>query len=424
VTLADTVADTAAPRAQSRWCRSCGAPLDRVFVDLGDTPPSQAFLPADKLDAPEPRYPLDVRICDHCLLVQLPEYVPPEDIFVEYAYFSSFSTSWIEHARRYVEAVIDRFGLDARSRVFEVASNDGYLLQHFLAAGIPATGIEPARNVGAVAVARGIPTIPEFFSTRLAQRLVVEGPADLIVANNVFAHVPDLNDFTGGLKTLLAPHGVITIEVQHLVRLIEGVEFDTIYHEHFSYYTLLSAERVLARHGLRVFDVEEIPTHGGSLRLYVAHDTSGRTASDRLIALRAREHDGGYDTLDGYTGFARDVARVRDELRHLLLEAHANGRSIAGYGAPAKANTLLSYCDIGPALLPFTVDRNPYKHGRYTPGTHIPVRPVEDLIEARPDLILILPWNLTEEIVGQLAETPVGGAGFIVPIPRPVVIRA
>jgi SAM-dependent methyltransferase len=404
-------------------CRSCSAPLERIFVDLGMSPPCEDFLTAERLADPEQFYPLDVRICDGCLLVQLPEHLRAEDIFTEYAYFSSYSDSWVEHARRFVDEIVERLSLGAGSRVVEVASNDGYLLRHVLRKGIPALGIEPARNIARAASAAGIPTIPEFLTRALAEEIVQrEGSADLVVANNVFAHVPDLNDFTAGLQVLLAPRGVLTIEVAHLVRLIEGNQFDTIYHEHFMYYTLLSAEQTLARHGLRVFDVEELPTHGGSLRLFVVHAESPLPGTRRLEELREREIAGGYGTPEGYAGFGRRVEATKRELLALLIEEKTAGRSIAGYGAPGKGNTLLNYCGIRTDFVDYLVDRNPYKHGRFTPGTRIPIHPPERLRETRPDRVLVLPWNLQAEIVAQLGYIREWGGQLIIPIPHATTV--
>ena len=405
--------------AVGRTCRSCGAPLETLFVDLGMSPLCERFLTADQLDDMEPFYPLDVRICDACLLVQVPTYVSADEIFREYGYFSSFSDSWVEHARRYAGAMVASLRLDADSRIVEIASNDGYLLQHFIAAGIPVLGVEPARNIAREAVARGIPTLAEFFGAELARRLVAEGGrADLVVANNVFAHVPDLNDFTGGLAILLKPGGTLTIEVQYLVRLIEGNQFDTIYHEHFMYYTVLSAQRALGRHGLRVFDVEELPTHGGSIRLFVAHADDPRPPSAGLDAVRSRERDAGYDDVTGYAGFSAKVAETKRSLLDFLIGARRAGASIVGYGAPGKGNTLLNYCGVRTDFLDYTVDLNPYKQGRFLPGTHIPILKPERIAETLPDYVLILPWNLRAEITGQLAYVRDWGGRFVVPIPQ------
>jgi len=399
-------------------CRLCGASLETTFVDLGMSPLCERFLTADQLDDMEPFYPLHVRICSSCLLVQLPSYVPPDEIFREYYYFSSYSDSWVAHARTFAEAMIERLDLGPQSRVVEVASNDGYLLQHFLARDIPVLGIDPARNIAEVARARGIPTVDEFFGRQLAAEIRGEhGPADLIVANNVYAHVPDLDDVTAGLAALLADGGTLSIEVQHLPRLVERNEFDTIYHEHFSYFTLRTASAALARHGLRVIDVEELSTHGGSFRVLAAHDADRRPPSPRVAALLEREAAAGYDSVAGHAGFAERVAATKRALLAFLISEREAGHSIAGYGAPGKANTLLNYCGIGPDLLPFTVDRNPHKHGRFTPGMHIPIRPPEALDEARPDVVLVLPWNLRSEIAAQLAPLRATGTRLVVPIP-------
>ncbi len=410
--------------AASRACRGCGAPLDRLFVDLGMSPPCETFPTASQLNDAEVFYPLDVRICDRCLLVQLPAYIAPEDTFREYAYFSSFSTSWVDHAARFVDEAVDRQGLDAGSRVVEVASNDGYLLQHVIARGIPALGVEPARNVASAAREKGVPTIDEFFGRRLAATIAADGGrADLLVANNVWAHIPDLEDFTAGLADLLAPRGLASIEVAYLARLIDHNEFDTIYHEHFMYYTLTSAITVLARHGLRVMDVEELATHGGSLRLWIVHDDDPRSTTDNVEALLDAERSAGYDRADGYEGFAPKVQTVKRDLLDFLIAERRAGRRIAGYGAPGKANTLLNYCGIRTDLIDFMVDRNPYKHGRFTPGTHIPILAPDALDEHRPDVIVVMPWNLRDEIVPFLAERCRWGARAAIAIPRLEVIE-
>ncbi len=402
-----------------RRCRSCDAPLERLFVDLGMSPPCEDFLTEERLHVPETFYPLDVRICDACLLVQLPTYLSAQSIFSEYAYFSSYSDSWVEHAARLVDEGVRRQHLDAGSRVIEVASNDGYLLQHVLALGIPALGIEPAANIAAAADAKGIPTLNEFFSRAVAEQIVAtSGPADFVVANNVFAHIPDLNDFTAGLATVLRSGGLLSIEVAYLVRLIERNEFDTIYHEHFMYYTVLSAEAVLTRHGLRILDVEELETHGGSIRLWVVHDADPRPSTDSVEAIKGRERAAGFGSPDGYGGFAARVEAVKRDLLEFLIAERRRGSTIAGYGAPGKANTLLNYCGIRTDLIDFLVDRNPYKHGRYTPGTHIPIFAPEHLDAARPDVILIMPWNLRDEIAGQLAHSRSLGTRLVVAIPN------
>jgi SAM-dependent methyltransferase len=398
-------------------CRFCGAPLRDTFVDLGPQPLCESFVAPEDVERMEPFYPLHVRICRECLLVQLPALVDREEIFREYAYFSAYSDSWVEHARRYTETMIERVGLDGGSFAVELASNDGYLLQHFVARGIPCLGIEPARNVAAAAEERGVPTLIEFFGREIAERLVAErGPADLIVANNVLAQVPDLNDFVAGITILLAPGGVATLEFPHVVRLVEGVQFDTIYHEHFSFFSLTTTARIAAAHGLAVADVEELPTHGGSLRVHLRHAAASRPTV-AVARLLERERVGGYADLSGYAGFEERVREAKRSLLTFLIEQRRAGRSVAGYGAPGKGNTLLNYCGIRTDLLDYTVDRNPYKHGRFTPGTRIPIYPPEHLAETRPDVILVLPWNLRDEIARQLEPTRAWGARLYVPIP-------
>lgn len=404
-------------------CRSCAAPLTETFLNLGMSPLVQSFVPAGKLDEMEPYYPLHVLTCSQCRLVQLRNYVAAENIFTEYAYFSSYSTSWVAHAKAYCEMIAPRLGLGADSLVVEVAANDGYLLQHFLPLGIPVLGVEPAANVAEAAKAKGIPVVVEFFGQSLAERLVGEGRrADLILGNNVFAHVPDVNDFVAGFKTLLKPQGVLTLEFPHLQRLMDENQFDTIYHEHFSYYSLCTAERVLARHGLAIFDVEELSTHGGSLRIFACH-AGQREVGAAVVALRQRELDLGYDGNSAYAAFQARVLATKRDLLATLIELKDAGKKIVGYGAPGKGNTLLNFCGIGTDFLDFTVDRNPYKHGMYTPGVHIPVLPVEAIDEAKPDYVLILPWNLKDEIVAQMRHIGTWGGKFIVPIPKIEIIE-
>jgi SAM-dependent methyltransferase len=401
-------------------CRNCATPLSETFVDLGMSPLCERFLRADQLDEMEPFFPLHVRVCPACLLVQLPEYVAPEEIFGEYAYFSSFSTSWLAHAGRYVDMAIERFGLGPGSRVIEAASNDGYLLGHARERGLTVLGIEPARNIAEVAREQGIPTISEFLGAEVGARIAAEqGVGDLVVANNVFAHVPDIHDFSAGLAALLGPEGVLTIEIPHLVRLVEGNQFDTIYHEHFTYYTLHSAAAVLARHGLEVFDVEELPTHGGSLRYFVQHGATGRQPrSPRVDALLASEAAKGYTTLEGHRTFRPKVEATKRALLAFLVAERSAGHRIVAYGAPGKGNTLLNYCGIRTDLVEYVVDRNPYKHGRFTPGTHIPIHDVDRLMADDPDVVLILPWNLRTEIRAQLAPLVDRGVRLVVPIPE------
>jgi SAM-dependent methyltransferase len=392
-------------------------------VDLGMSPLCESYLLPEEADAMEPFFPLHVRACEQCLLVQLPAYVPPDDIFREYAYFSSYSESWLDHARRYTQEVADRFALGSDSFVVELASNDGYLLRNFVEQGVRCLGIEPARNVAEAARAVGVETLTEFFGLETARAVALShGPADLIVANNVLAHVPDVNDFVSGIAALLAPHGVATFEFPHLARLVAGVQYDTIYHEHFSYLSFLTSRRILAAHGLEVFDVQELSTHGGSLRLFAA-PVGSRSAEPSVAELEAREREAGYEGLDVYEGFRSDVEDSKRALLAYLFEARASGKQVAAYGAPGKGNTLLNYCGIRTDLVDYAVDRNPYKHGRLTPGTHIPIHPPDRLAETRPDVILILPWNLRDEIAAQLAYTTAWGATLIVPIPTVSVVE-
>ena len=382
------------------------------------SPLCESFLPADQIDAMEPYYPLHALVCDGCFLVQLKEYVKPEHIFTEYAYFSSYSDSWLAHARTYVELISARLGLGPGSRVIELGSNDGYLLQYFVAKGIPVLGIDPAKNVAETAIARGVPTLTKLFGRETARDLVETGmQADLICGANVLAQVPDVNDFVAGIKLLLKPGGVVTIEFPHLMRLMAENQFDTIYHEHFSYFSFLTAERIFAAHGLSLFDVDELPTHGGSLRLYASHAADARPVEERAVRLRDRELGAGFDRLETYASFTEQVHETKQRLLEFLIGARRQGKRIAGYGAPGKGNTLLNYCGIRTDFLEYTVDRNPYKHGKFLPGTHIPIFPPERLAETRPDCVLILPWNLKDEIMEQLAYIRSWGGQFVVPIP-------
>jgi hypothetical protein len=383
------------------------------------SPLCETFLRADELNRMEPFYPLRVWVCEKCFLVQLQEYVSPAEIFTEYAYFSSYSTSWLKHAKDYTDMAAGRFGLDGRSRVVEIASNDGYLLQYFVEKGIPVLGVEPAANVAKSAVERGVPTVVRFFGRQTAGDLVRDpGPADLIVGNNVLAHVPDINDFVGGLKILLAADGVVTMEFPHLWRLMEENQFDTIYHEHFSYLSFTTVIEVFLTHGLRIFDVDRIPTHGGSLRIYAGHAGSGHAEEPAVAALRTAEEVQGFRTIERYASFAPLVEETKRALLDFLIETRRAGKSVAAYGAPGKGNTLLNYCGIRTDFVDYAVDRNPYKHGRYTPGTHIPIFPPAHIRETRPDYVLILPWNLKDEITEQLAYVREWGGRFVVPIPR------
>ncbi|MFZ1682779.1 MAG: class I SAM-dependent methyltransferase [Candidatus Zixiibacteriota bacterium] len=403
-------------------CRFCKTPLKHTFSDLGMSPLCESYVPAERYNLMEPFYPLHAYVCEKCFLVQLDEYVSAEEIFTEYAYFSSYADSWVEHARKYTEAMIARFGLTKDSHVVELASNDGYLLQHFVAKGIPVLGVEPAANVAKAAVAKGIPTLVEFFGEQSARNMVGKHAADLLLGNNVLAQVPDLNDFVKGMKILLKPTGVITMEFPHLMQLIDGNQFDTIYHEHFSYFSWITTEAVFAAHGLRLFDVEEIPTHGGSLRIYACHaDNKALTLTDRAKELKARELKLGYDKLEIYFTFTERVKETKRKLLEFLIGARRAGKKIAGYGAPGKGNTLLNFCGIKTDFIDFTVDRNPYKQGKYLPGSRIPIFTPEKIRETKPDYVLILPWNFKDEIMAQNAFIREWGGKFVVPIPEVTV---
>jgi SAM-dependent methyltransferase len=400
-------------------CRLCWTELTHTFVDLGMSPPCESYLSADQLDEGETFYPLHVRVCPECLLVQLPAYIPAEDIFSDYAYFSSYSDSWVRHAERFVDQAASRLGLGDGSFVVEVASNDGYLLQHSVARGIRSLGIEPAANVAEAAVARGVPTEVMFLGEETGSKVAERhGKADLVVANNVFAHVPDIVDFSKGLRALVADDGYVSIEIPHLLRLIRGNEYDTIYHEHFSYLSLLTTQRVLAAAGLTVVDVEELPTHGGSLRTWSMPTESARPATLSVAAVLAAEADAGLHTVEGHDGFATAVAKVRNDLVEFLVDCARDGKKVVAYGAPGKGNTLLNHCGIRSDLVEFSVDRNPHKHGKFLPGTHIPIHPVEALAEARPDYVLVMPWNLRKEISAQLEYVREWGARLVVALPE------
>lgn len=412
--------------AFSPKCRFCDASLEQTFVDLGMSPMCESFLAVDALNEMEPFYPLHTYVCGDCFLVQLETYVAPQEIFSEYAYFSSYSSSWLAHAKSYADMAQERFGLDESSLVVELGSNDGYLLQYFVEAGIPALGIDPAQNVAKSAAERGVNTMTAFFDQTLAQRLVREGrSADLILGNNVLAQVPDLNGFVAGIGTLLKPDGVATIEVPHLMRLMDENQFDTIYHEHFSYFSLSTALKIFARHGMTVFDVEELPSHGGSLRLFLrraARETE--PVSARVAVLKQREEDAGLTRLETYTSFGKQVEATKHKLLEFLIACRREGKSVAGYGAPGKGNTLLNYCGVRTDLIDYTVDRNPYKHGKFLPGTHIPVHPTERIMETRPDYVVIMPWNLKDEIMAQLSFIRDWGGRFVVFIPEVKVYGA
>jgi len=406
--------------AETSCCRFCNARLEQVFLDLGLSPLANSYLKSEDSKAEEQFFPLRAYVCGECFLVQLEEWETPENIFGDYAYFSSYSESWLQHAKAYVRRVVDRFGIGSQSKVVEIASNDGYLLQYFAEKEIPVLGIEPAKNVAAVARAKGIPTRVDFFGERTARTLRREGlRADLLIGNNVLAHVPNLNDFVKGMSILLADQGIITMEFPHLMRLFDECQIDTIYHEHFSYFSLLSVEKIFAAHGLTLFDVEELPTHGGSLRIYAQHSNSGsHPISTRVDDLRTRETAGGFADLDHYCAFEERALRTKHKLIEFLEDAKRRGKTVVGYGAPAKGNTLLNYCGIRPDLIEYTVDRNPHKQGCLLPGTHIPVCEPERISVTKPDYILILPWNLKQEIVSQLSFARSWGAQFVVPIPE------
>jgi C-methyltransferase C-terminal domain/Putative zinc binding domain/Methyltransferase domain len=403
-------------------CRFCSAPLGLTVVDLGMSPLCESFLRADQMRRMEPFFPLRVFACEQCYLVQLEAFVPPEEIFTEYAYFSAYSTAWVEHARQYVEMIAERLGLGGDDLAVELASNDGYLLQHFVQAGIPSLGIDPAANVAEAAEERGVQTLVDFFGRELAARLVEEGTrASLIIGNNVLAQVPDLNDFVGGVKILLREDGSATFEFPHLLRLVDGVQYDTIYHEHFSYFSFGTTSAIMRAHGLEVYDVEELWTHGGSLRIYAQHEGGPNSPSEAVVELVRREDDEGLRSPARYERFAEDVRESKRSLLELLIRLRREGRQVVGYGAPGKGNTLLNYCGIRTDLLDYTVDRNPYKHGLYTPGTHIPIFPPEKIAETKPDYVLVLPWNLIDEIAAQLAYVGDWGGRLIVPIPTATV---
>lgn len=407
----------------AKTCRACGAGLHRTFVDLGMSPLCETYPSVADLNRGEMYYPLHVYVCENCWLVQLEEYESAESIFSDYPYFASFSDSWLRHCEKYVNDVEARFGLGPQSAVVEVASNDGYLLQYFVRKGIPALGIEPAGNVAQAAIEKGVPTVVRFFGAQLARELAAEGrAADLVLGNNVLAQVPDLNDFVEGLKILLKPEGVLTLEFPHLLRLIELNEFDTIYHEHFSYFSLISTERILSAHGLRIFDVQELKSHGGSLRIFACRtDSATHPEEPGVDKVMDDEIRAGLDTIEGYQSFAQQVKETKLALVEFLIAAARDGKKVAGYGAPGKSATLLHYCGIGKDLIEYTVDRSPHKQGRHLPGTRIPIRHPDRIRETRPDYVVILPWNLKDEIMQQLAYIREWGGRFVVPIPKATV---
>ena len=401
-------------------CRFCGYRLEHTFVDLGASPLAQSFLSEEQLSQMEPFYPLHVYVCGNCFLVQLQEFVAPESIFSDYLYFASYSDSWLAHAKAYTDLIVERFLINQEGLVVEIASNDGYLLQYFVEKKIPVLGIEPAANVAAVATQKGIPSLVKFFNTDTARELVAKGQrADLLLGNNVLAHVPDINNFVAGMKILLKPTGVITMEFPHLMRLMEENQFDTVYHEHFSYFSFLAVEKIFASHGLTLFDVQELPTHGGSLRIFARHEEdSSKPVGPCVTELRAREKLAGFDQLQTYSRFAEQVKETKRELLEFLINAKRSGKKIAAYGAAAKGNTLLNYCAIRTDFLDYVVDRSPHKQGKFLPGVRIPIYPPEHIRETQPDYLLILPWNLKDEIIKQNAYLREWGGQFVVPIPK------
>jgi len=406
-------------------CRFCDSPLKHTFIDLGMSPLCESYVDRQSLDKMEAFYPLHVYVCDNCFLVQLLEYVSAQEIYSEYAYFSSYSDSWLNHAKTYVDMIIEKLGLGPKSQVVEIASNDGYLLQYFVQRGIPALGIEPAANIADEDQKNGIPTIVTFFGQQTAEELVDDGiHGDLVLGNNVLAHVPNINDFARGLKLLLSPDGIITMEFQYLIELIKENQFDTIYHEHFSYLSLFTVEKIFAEHGLLVFDVENLPTHGGSLRIYACHtENSNRGQTSRVKELKEEEMAFGVNRLETYSKFTEKVKETKRKLCSLLIDLKRKGKSIAGYGAPGKGNTLLNYCGIYTDFIDYTVDRNPYKQGKFLPGTRIPIFAPEKIGETKPDYVMILPWNLQDEIMNQIAYIRDWGGKFIIPIPEVSVLK-
>ncbi|MBB5854716.1 class I SAM-dependent methyltransferase [Amycolatopsis umgeniensis] len=405
-------------------CRLCGSAHLASVVDLGATPPCERFLTAGGLAEPEPTYPLHLQVCTECWLAQIPPLITPEETFTEYAYFSSYSASWVEHAKTFVDGAVERLGLDDSSFVVEVASNDGYLLKHVVAQQIRCLGVEPSVNVGQAARDAGVPTKTAFLSPESGRDVREEhGPADLVVANNVYAHIPDIIGFTHGLRALVADDGWVSIEVQHLLTLIQENQYDTIYHEHFQYYTVESARRALARGGLSVVDVELLPTHGGSIRLWARPDAVAGEPSERMMEILDAEKAAGLHEMSGYTEFSERVTKVRLDLNKFLTDAALEGKTVVGYGAPGKGNTLLNHCGIRPDVLRYTVDRNPYKHGRFTPGTRIPILPPERIEADKPDYVLVLPWNLRKELTAQLSFVDSWGGKLVFPIPHLEIVE-
>ena len=401
-------------------CRFCDRRLNHSFVDLGSSPLANSYLSADGIHQMEPFFPLNVYVCESCYLVQLPVFQSSEEIFSDYAYFSSYSDSWLSHASNYTDLMVEKFGFSSVHQVIEIASNDGYLLQYFKQKGIPVLGIEPAGNVAEAAKKKGIPTRIEFFGESLAKELAVQGiHADLLIGNNVLAHVPDLNDFVKGMKIILKPHGVITMEFPHLMQLMNENQFDTIYHEHFSYFSFLTVKKVFEKHGLDIFDVEELSTHGGSLRIYACHTgDETRPSSFRVKELLTREENAGFNVFDHYLEFKEEVKHVKRNILEFLIQCKREGKSIVGYGAPAKGNTLLNYCGIRTDFIEYTVDRSPHKQGHFLPGSRIPIHHPDKIKETQPDLLIILPWNLQEEIMEQMSHVLEWGGKFVTLIPN------
>jgi SAM-dependent methyltransferase len=398
----------------------CGMKLRYTFVDLGMSPLCESYVSREQLNKMEPFYPLHAYVCSNCYLVQLDEYVSPEHIFTEYAYFSSYADSWVQHMKQYADMITDRFGLNPRSLVVELASNDGYLLQHFVSKRIPVLGVEPAANIAKIAIEKGIPTLVKFFGEKTAREMAAEGKsADLVCGANVLAQVPDVNDFVKGIKIIMKPGGVVTVEFPHLMRLMEENQFDTIYHEHFSYFSFMTVEKIFAAHGMTLFDVEELPTHGGSLRVYGRHvEDISKPVGERVIEIRTREIKAGFTRMEHYSTFTEKVKETKRKLLEFLISAKREGKSIAGYGAPGKGNTLLNYCGIRTDFIDFTVDRNTYKQGKFLPGTHIPIYDPEVIRKTKPDYVLILPWNFKDEIMEQISYIRGWDAKFVVPIPE------
>ena len=421
-TAANVPVSTIHPTAPVKGgCRFCGTALKHSVVDLGNSPLCENFLTREQLKEAEPFYPLHCVVCEKCFLVQVEEYVSGEAIFGgEYAYFSSFSDSWLAHAKRYVDMIVDRLELNADSFVLELASNDGYLLKNMVEKGIPCLGVEPADNVAAVAVEAGVPTLNKFFGVQTATELAAQGTkADLLLGNNCMAHVPDLNDFVGGMKLVLKEGGVVTIEFPHLMRIMQGNQFDTIYQEHYCYFSLLTVEQVFKAHGMTIFDVEELPTHGGSLRIYARHtEDDSKPVQASVVEMHQCEVDAGLENLETYGAFAEQVAETKRGLLEFLIQAKREGKTVAGYGAPGKGNTLLNYCGVRQDFIDYVVDRNPYKHNKFLPGTHIPVFDTDKIAETKPDYVLVLPWNLKDEIMKQLDYIRDWGAKFVIPIPE------